>query len=209
MYSPKIVEKIKEFEDFSAEPYDDKCSYKQRPRKSCSGTPTIGYGTTMYPDGTKVTLQDQAIDKNKATEYLKNFLNTIPDQLKILVNQDLNQNQVDALVSFIYNLGIGTFKNSEMLKKINKNPNDPTIKDEFLNFASFGGVENPFLKKRREFEKNLYATPVKKTRWVNLDEPLESTLTVPATQSVPFLGWEEQEVYEPRPEIIKKKGKKK
>ena len=74
MYSPSIVEKIKEFEAFSSEPYDDKCTYNKRPRQSCNGTITIGYGTTTYPDGRKVSLQDPAIDKNKATEYLKNFL---------------------------------------------------------------------------------------------------------------------------------------
>ena len=142
---------------------------------------------------------------------MKNFLNTIPDQLKILVNKDLNQNQVDALVSFIQNRGIGTFQSSEMRKKININPNDKTIKDEFLKYASFGGVENEHQMKRRTYEGNLYITPVKKTRWVNLDEPLTSSEAIPATQSIPPLGWREEEIYEPKVQAkaVKNKGKKK
>ena len=195
-YSPDIISKIMEYESFSSEPYDDRCGYDKRPRQNCLGTPTIGYGTTVYPDGRKVTLQDPAIDKNKAVEYLKSYLNIFTQEMMKVINVDLNQNQIDALYSFVYNFGITKFAGSELLKKINKNPKDPTIKDEFMKFVIFKGVESEHQKKRRQYEANLYFSPVKVYRWIDRDEPISSSEAIPATQSIPPLGFEKVEVYQ-------------
>ena len=68
----------------------------------------------------------------------------------------INQNQFDALCSFAYNCGVGNLKSSTLLKKVNKNPNDPTIKDEFLKWNKGGGKVLTGLTKRRIEEAQLY-----------------------------------------------------
>jgi lysozyme len=68
----------------------------------------------------------------------------------------INQYQFDALCSFAYNCGVGNLKSSTLLKKVNKNPNDPTIKDEFLKWNKGGGKVLSGLTKRRIEEAQLY-----------------------------------------------------
>jgi lysozyme len=73
---------------------------------------------------------------------------------------NLNQNQFDSCLSFIYNVGIGAFTKSTLRKKILLNPNDPTIKDEFMkwNKATVGGKLTVLkgLTRRRTAEAELY-----------------------------------------------------
>jgi lysozyme len=63
-------------------------------------------------------------------------------------------------LSFIYNVGIGAFTKSTLRKKIVVNPNDPTIKDEFMkwNKATVGGklTELKGLTRRRTAEAEMY-----------------------------------------------------
>jgi len=68
----------------------------------------------------------------------------------------LTQNQFDALVSFCYNVGPVNLKNSTLIKKVNKNPNDPTIKDEFLKWVKANGKTLKGLVTRRTAEFELY-----------------------------------------------------
>lgn len=72
------------------------------------------------------------------------------------VKAALTQNQVDALASFIYNLGSGNFSESTLLRKLNQNPCDPSIRDEFMRWTKAKGVELAGLKNRRAAEANLY-----------------------------------------------------
>ena len=69
---------------------------------------------------------------------------------------DISQSQFDALVSFAYNLGPNSLKSSTLLKKVNANPSDPTIKDEFLKWTKAGGKVLKGLVLRREAEAALY-----------------------------------------------------
>ena len=85
---------IKEFESFRAAPY--LCS---------AGVPTIGYGTTVYPNGMKVKLSDQKITQQLAESFLQCHVNAIEKDVLNLVKVPLKQNQFDALVSFAYNVG--------------------------------------------------------------------------------------------------------
>jgi len=72
------------------------------------------------------------------------------------VNVRLNQNQFDAVVSFTYNVGIGAFISSTLLRKININPNDESISHEFKKWNKVNGIVMKGLKKRRNEESYLY-----------------------------------------------------
>ena len=72
-----------------------------------AGIPTIGWGTTVYPNGKKVTLKDPKITKEQAREFL---IDEIEKTVSILVKEvpywnSMSNNQRAALISFAYNLG--------------------------------------------------------------------------------------------------------
>lgn len=100
---------IKQFEGLSLKPYLDAVNI-----------PTIGYGSTYYEDGTKVTLKDKPITEQRATELLEFVANkTFSENINKVVKVPLSQNQFDALVSFAYNVGNKNFNWSTLLKKLN------------------------------------------------------------------------------------------
>ena len=115
---------ICEFEGLKLKPY--LCSAK---------IPTIGYGNTYYPNGKRVTLLDDAITKEYAFEIFKTIADKFAKRVDDMVTSEITQNQFNALVSFAYNVGTGAFATSTLLKKVNVNPNDATIKNEFLKWV--------------------------------------------------------------------------
>ena len=136
---------IKKFEGLSLKPY--LCS---------AGIPTIGFGNTFYENMKKVTLQDETITEERA-DSLFNFLVTtnFVNVVNRLVIVDINQNQFDALVSFVYNLGSGNFEKSTLLKKVNQSDFiGASLEFEKWNRSS-GKVLNG-LTKRRLSEKELF-----------------------------------------------------
>ncbi len=143
--SLKGLDIIKKHEAFRANPY--LCP---------AGVATIGYGATYYPNGVSVTLNDPKITKLKAMEYLKLMVQRYESGVRRYVNTDLKQNQFDALVSFAYNLGLGSLKRSTLLKLINKDPNDEKIFNEFLRWNRANGKILNGLKKRRLEEATIY-----------------------------------------------------
>lgn len=119
--SKKIVEFISSFEGFEAKPYLD-----------ITGKPTIGYGATYYQDGRKVKMSDPPITLQCALDLKEFHIEEKEKVVRSLVKSNINQNQFDALVSWVYNLGKENLRTSTMLKKINANPNDPTIKNSWV-----------------------------------------------------------------------------
>ena len=138
---------IKKYEGFKSKPY--LCPAK---------VPTIGYGATYYPNGQKVKLTDPAIDEKHASLLLEAMLNPYEKAVDSYCRDDINQNQFDALVSFAYNLGNSALKSSTLLKKVNANPKDSTIKNEFNKWVYADGIKLNGLVKRRIEESNLYFT---------------------------------------------------
>lgn len=136
---------IKRFEGFRSSPY--RCP---------NDVPTIGYGTTIYPDGRPVRLCDADIKEKEAVVFLKSDVSRFEAQVSKLVTSQLSQNQFDALVSFAYNLGGGALKRSTLLKKVNINPCDPSIRTEFEKWVNAGGKKLKGLVLRREAEAELY-----------------------------------------------------
>lgn len=72
------------------------------------------------------------------------------------LNLSLRQSQWDAIVSFVFNIGIGNFKASTLLAKIRINPDDNSIIDEFLRWVYANGKVMRGLQKRRLTEMKLY-----------------------------------------------------
>lgn len=120
---------------------------------------TIGYGTTYYADGRKVKMGD-VITKEQAEAELRHYVNDKCRLINEALKNCLNQNQYDAICSFVYNLGIGAFNKSTLLKKINVNPDDPMIKGEFMKWVKAGGRTLPGLIKRRAQEAEIYFEPI-------------------------------------------------
>ena len=141
----KGLELIKSFEGFYSKPYLDPI-----------GIPTIGYGATYYPNKKKVTMKDKPLTEKEASDLLKEMMTNYENDVKRLVKRELNQNQFDALVSFTYNLGSTNLGKSTLLKKVNANPCDKTIKDEFLKWNKAGGKVLNGLTRRRNAEAELY-----------------------------------------------------
>ena len=115
---------------------------------------TIAYGATMYEDGTKIKLGD-VITQERANSLLQLDIDKRTNALAAM-NLNLNSNQFDAITSFVYNVGISAFESSTMLKKIKANPNDATIKSEFMKWIKNNGNVMKGLITRRTLEANLY-----------------------------------------------------
>jgi lysozyme len=120
-----------------------------------AGIPTIGAGMTFYPSGKKVSIDDK-ISLTEAKIYFSAILAKFENAVLRLVKSDINQNQFDALVSFVYNIGIGAFTKSTLLKRVNENPNDENIKLQFLRWNKAGGRVLNGLTRRRKEEAELY-----------------------------------------------------
>lgn len=100
---------VKDFEKFRSEPY------------LCAGdVPTIGYGTTAYPDGRKVTLDDPPTTEGPALEWLRHDMASAAVTVETLVTADMTDGQYGALVSLVYNIGSGAFGTSTLLRVLNE-----------------------------------------------------------------------------------------
>jgi GH24 family phage-related lysozyme (muramidase) len=89
-----------------------------------AGVLTIGIGSTMYKDGSKVK-PSQTISEAQAEELLMWELNHKSKSVDAFTSKCvLTQNQFDALCSFAYNVGVGALEGSTLLKTIKLNPND-------------------------------------------------------------------------------------
>ena len=81
--------------------------------KCPAGVWTIGYGHI------KGVQEGDVITEQQANEMLVEELHEYENYINTLVNVPLNQNQYDALVSWVYNLGGGNLKSSTLLKVLN------------------------------------------------------------------------------------------
>jgi lysozyme len=114
------------------------------------GVWTVGYGTTRYRG--KPVEKGDSLTPELAESLLKDYLD------KVDFNMELPQHQLDALGSFVYNLGMGALKSSTLYRKLLKDPTDPTIPAEFLRWNKANGKVLDGLTKRRRSESELYAT---------------------------------------------------
>jgi GH24 family phage-related lysozyme (muramidase) len=111
---------------------------------------TIGYG--HYGSDIQA---GQTITKSEADELFDTDILKYEKPVKDM-NVKITQNQFDALVSFCYNVGVSAFKGSTLYKKVVANPNDQSIKDEFLKWTKSNGQYLAGLETRRQKESDLY-----------------------------------------------------
>lgn len=135
---------IKSFESCSLKPY--LCPAR---------IPTIGWGTTRYPDGRMVSISDPRISQAQADAYLEHDLAAFERNVLQLLRVTPTQNQFDALVSFAYNLGAGALEKSTLLKKLNANDRSGAG-NEFLKWDKAKGVVLPGLTRRRKAERAMF-----------------------------------------------------
>ncbi len=118
------------------------------------GVWTIGYGHTG-PD----VKPGLVISQQQAAQLLINDLARFNNGVNALVTVKLNQNQFDALVSFSYNLGLGSLQNSTLLRLLNAG-NFQAAADQFPRWDRASGKEVAGLLARRNAERALFLTPV-------------------------------------------------
>jgi lysozyme len=118
-----------------------------------AGVWTIGYGHT------KGVKQGMKIDQATADRLLDVDIVDVARSIRKLVKVDLNDNQAQALVSFIFNVGARAFSNSTLLRKLN-NKDYAGASSEFDKWVYAKGKKLPGLVRRRKAEKELFNEPV-------------------------------------------------
>lgn len=137
---------IKRFEGFRSKPYQDSV-----------GVWTIGYGTTHGVTGTT-----PEVTEVEAEQMLRKTVDGFEKQLAGFLPTTLTQNQYDAIVSFVYNLGVAAFQTSTLFRVIATFPNDATrITAEFGRWIYAGGKKLEGLVARRAAEAELYCKGIR------------------------------------------------
>lgn len=81
--------------------------------------PTIGNGTTVYPNGVKVKMSDPAITRKQGLEYLKAHMDKDAVRFnKTLLNIPISQIEYDVYMDFTYQYGTGAWSQSSMLRNL-------------------------------------------------------------------------------------------
>lgn len=110
------IDFIKQFEGLARVGNDDLVY----PYKDSSGYPTQGYGRLLSKDTHADLKQWPPITKDEAEAWLEHDINEVAKQVSDVVTVHLDQAQFDALVSLTFNIGIGNFSGSTLLKKLNR-----------------------------------------------------------------------------------------
>ena len=137
---------IKRLEGYSPFIYDDS-----------AGIPTIGWGHKLLP-GENIKFQ-HGINQATAEDLLTQDMQFAVNAVNYYVTVPLTQNQFNALVSFVFNIGASAFADSTLLKELN-NKNYNAVDDQLKRwkYVTINGVKkiSQGLVKRRENEINLF-----------------------------------------------------
>lgn len=122
--------------------------------RDSKGLPTIGIGTTRYPNGTKVKMGDTCT-KAQAYEWFRFDIARFEAFVNRVIKVPLNQNQFDALVSLVYNIGETNFTEGSVDDKLNAKQFDAALKTWLL-YVNSGGKKIDGLVNRRHAEVKLF-----------------------------------------------------
>jgi lysozyme len=139
--SQKGIELIKQFEGYSSKAYPDPAT---------GGAPwTIGYGTT------KGVKPGMVITAQQAEKMLRDDVAKFESGVSSLITAPTTQGQFDAMVSLAYNIGLGNFGKSTLLKKHNSRCYTCAA-DQFRVWNRANGKVMNGLTKRRADERQVY-----------------------------------------------------
>lgn len=132
--------------------------YRGKPYLCPAGVATIGYGSTYYADGRKVALTDAPMSEPDAAALLlqelhHTYLPGVLRQCPILLT---DERKCNAIVDFVYNLGLGRLQTSTLKRKINQQDWD-AAQEQLMLWTKGGGRVLPGLVKRRAAESALLA----------------------------------------------------
>lgn len=136
------LEIIKKYEGFSSQAY--KCP---------AGIWTVGWGHT----GRDIN-KDTILTREEAELMLKKDVANLQEQILFLLDDKPTTNELDALTSLCYNVGLGAFKKSRLLKRINLKENGELIAKEWIEFNKVNSKVVKGLLRRRAEEICLYFT---------------------------------------------------
>ena len=137
----RAADLIAEFEGFSEKAY--LCP---------AGVWTIGFGHTR-----NVT-EGMTIDREEAVKLLRLDVAERKSALESLLRVPVSENQLVALLSFVYNVGVGNFSRSTMLRKLNVGNYSGAAK-EFGRWVFVNNQPLRGLMRRRAREKQIFETP--------------------------------------------------
>jgi len=138
-YSPNGIALTKQFEGLELTAYQDQV-----------GVWTIGYGHTGRSVHGGMT-----ITQEQADQLLTSDLASSVTCVNHAVNTEINQNQFDALVDFVFNLGCASLLGSTLLRSVNAG-NFAEAAEQFPLWDHAGGKVIPGLLKRRKAEMALF-----------------------------------------------------
>jgi lysozyme len=114
-----------------------------------AGVATIGYGRT------KGVVLGQRITQEQADELLQEDLAEAEAAVERLVTVPLTDNQHGALVSLVFNIGVGAFKRSTLLVKLNAGDYG-SVPGQIMRWDKAGGKRSRGLIRRRAAEAALW-----------------------------------------------------
>jgi GH24 family phage-related lysozyme (muramidase) len=160
------IDLIKEFEGYHEQLGDGRAQAYADPIHGWE-VPTIGFGTTKYPDHRRVQ-QGDIITSAEAEEYLAWEVERLcrPVLEKIPTWAQMNSNQRSALYSFAYNLGAHFYggPNFQSITRVCSSPDrwgdHPWIEEQFVKYRNPGSPAEVGLRRRRVAEAKLFCTPV-------------------------------------------------
>ena len=127
------------------------CKLTAYPDPATGGDPwTIGYGHTGSDVHPNMTITQQ-----QAEELLMKDVQKASQAVNSKVHTDITQDEFDALVDFVFNVGAGNFAGSTLLKKINEGDMEGAA-HEFEKWDMAAGKHMAGLLKRRQAEENLF-----------------------------------------------------
>ena len=136
------IDLIKQFEGFRPEAYKDSV-----------GVWTIGYGTTVINN--QPVKQGMTITQEQALQLVQQQVNKLWSQIESILKVKINDNQMNALIDFAYNLGFGSLRNSTLMRLVNESKFEEAA-NQFPRWVYAGGKVLPGLVKRREAERQLF-----------------------------------------------------